>query len=85
MIILKLMLWMMIGFCVIYVVIIVHLVRATMKGYDAMGWWKRNSPPLFGSSDHVSQTTLGLMIWPIRLYEFISSIPQYYEEYELKQ
>ena len=85
MIILKLMLWMILGFCVIYVVICVHLVRATMKGYDAIGWWKKSSLPLFGSSDDVLRYTLGLMIWPIRLYEFISSIPQYYEEYELKQ
>ena len=84
MIILKLMLWMVLGFCVIYVSAFVHLFRAEMKGYDAICWWVRTTPPVYESSNIVLLFILGLMIWPIRLYEFVSSIPQYYEQYELK-
>ena len=85
MIILMLLVWMLIGCGTIYVAVLIHFVKAEMNGYDALSWWKRrHSTPIFGSTDDVLRFIVGLVIWPVRLYEFLVSIPKLYELYELK-
>lgn len=84
MLILLLLGWMLLGFVTIFIVLIIHLFRAEMKGYDALEWWKYRNEKTF-SDDHLCfKFICGLFIWPARLGQFLAEIPELYETYELK-
>lgn len=71
-----------IGLISVYLTAVVHLIRAEIKGYAACDWWNKFKSGV--GKVPISSYIFGLMIWPIRLAEFIVVIPDLYETYELK-
>lgn len=72
--------YLVIGIVLIFITAFIHLVRAEQKGYEALEWWNNQE----STCDPVSFFA-GLIIWPIRLYQFIFiTVPDLYETYELK-
>lgn len=78
---LKLIIWLLSGFVVIMVVSYVHLYDAEKRGYDAINYWCNYSVNM-----HFSPACFifGLIIWPIRVAQFVIGIPDLYEVYDLK-
>lgn len=87
MFILKLLvLWIVIGLANVIVASIIHLIVSYKKGYDVLGWWNKHSSKIFSNAKHLKlQFVIGLIIWPIRLVEFVRSIPGLYEQYNLRK
>ena len=83
MIILKLVLWMTLGCITIFTVLLVHVIRAHMKGYNALDWLAENCADPMDTPKEVLRFIFGLIIWPVRLYTFIRQIPWLYTQYEL--
>lgn len=70
-----LVLWMVIGYVIITGILIIHIILANRKGYDAFRWlddyiaWKSS---LIGSRfEYVCGLIIGFLIWPVRLIIFI--------------
>ena len=72
-----------IGFVVILVEVLVHLIRAELKGYDTLNYWA-NKKVIVDSKDWV-RVIFGLLIWPIRAIQAISLFKSCYKLYELKK
>lgn len=83
MIILKLVLWMVLGWITIFTVLLVHVIRAHLKGYNALDWLSENYTDPISTPNGVLRFIFGLIIWPVRLYTFIRQIPWLYTQYEL--
>lgn len=83
MIILKLVLWMILGWITIFMVVLIHVIRAHMKGYNALDWLAENYADPMDTPKEVLLFTFGLIVWPVRLYQFCSDIPWLYTQYEL--
>lgn len=78
--------YLLIGLVAIYVTVLIHLIKADMKGYCVMEWWKENynlDHPLSTEQDKY-QFLIGMIIWPVRLYEFIEVIPELYDLYDIR-
>ena len=77
--------WPIIGCIVIYVVIFTHLIKAVMKGYDPMKYWKKKNDLIdFTDRNTIISFIIGLYIWPYRLIQFLASIPDLYTQYDLQ-
>lgn len=78
-------LWMILGYVSFWSVVSIHLHKAEKKGYYAIDYWVINGPDIFDEIDNLPISFMvGLLIWPIRLASFISSIPDLYDIYEVK-
>lgn len=76
--------YLLLGCITIYGAVTIHLFRAYYKGYDVIKWWKENydlDNPLATNNDKFG-FAIGLLLWPVRLVEFLSMIPDLYEQYE---
>ena len=73
--------YLVIGWMLTFTTSFIHVIRAELKGYKALEWWTNR-----GSSDCDPVSFFaGLIIWPIKLCQFIFiTIPDLYETYELK-
>lgn len=60
----------------------VHLWQAESEGYEALDYWTEHNDM---SDVIMGEFMFGLCIWPIRIVEFINSLPYYYELYERKE
>lgn len=83
MIILKLVLWMVLGWITIFMAVLIHVIRAYVKGYNALDWLAENYADPMDTPKEVLRFTFGLIVWPVRLYTFIKQIPWLYTQYEL--
>lgn len=73
------------GFVVVYASVFIHLVRAWNKGYDVVKYWKEQElENEFEEPMDYAKFAWGLIIWPVRLIEFLDEIPDLYEQYELR-
>ena len=64
---------------------VIHLVMAETKGYDAVKWWYTHEDEVYNQSDNiVLDVIFGIIIWPVRLAQFMNVINDYYEMYDLK-
>lgn len=77
-----------IGYLAILAAVLIHVISAEKDGYEALKYWMDNLNVVNEAKCIVKNDTLrliyGLMIWPVRLVEFWSSIPSLYEQYDLK-
>ena len=67
--------------------VIIHLAKAEGDGYDALNWWSEHK--FDAIHEHRTTNTLllvlwGIIIWPVRIIQFIRGIKKYYAKYELK-
>lgn len=79
--------WMLMGYIVVCTTAAIHLIRAERRGFKALDWWDRNGSSIASvlkSSDGKASIMFGLLIWPERLIEFASTLPELYEMYERK-
>ena len=83
MIVLYLLGWMLLGFVVIFTTIFIHVLMAEKRGYRALKWLSCASKKANFNTDHtVIKLIFGLLIWPIRLTQFLMKLPNYYSKYE---
>lgn len=78
----KLVVWMLSGLFTILATVTAHLVRADQKGYDPWTYWDKENSTVFADKLWVVKFLFGLMIWPIRLYQFVKGIPNLYDQYD---
>lgn len=79
--------YLVIGYITIFVTIIIHIVRAELKGYEALKWFEEYSSEneIISGPNDAMDVLIGFTIWPIRELQFIFiTIPKLYEAYELK-
>ena len=77
--------WWIAGLIVTYIAVAAHLIRAEMKGYDAIEWHKKNTSIDGSKLIFIFRFIFGLTIWPVRFCELICEvIPHWYNEYERK-
>ena len=80
--------YLLIGFGTLYAVILLHLIKAEKEGYAAFEWWHRRnenmSPDFYIANSEKLSFVLGMIIWPIKVTNFIINIPNYYEQYDRK-
>ena len=87
-----LLLWMVIGFITICITGAIHFYLAERKGYKCVEYWyeRRIGSEHFNSYIRDCDLpiwlgcVLGLLIWPIKLYQTINEFDYYYEQYEKK-
>lgn len=73
-----------IGVLCIFGTALVHMMQAEKRGYNAIEWWNEFSDSFDLKVD--INFAIGLLIWPIRCYEFIvHTVPDLYELYEPKE
>ena len=84
MIIWNIVVWMLTGLVAAFISAFVHLVKAEISGYEAIEWWDKNTPPAFRTDRNKIAFIIGLMVWPVRLCQFINNIPYYYSQYGTK-
>ena len=83
MIVLYLLGWMLLGFVVIFTTIFIHVLMAEKRGYRALEWLSCASKKAKSNADHtVIKLIFGLLIWPVRLTQFLMKLPYYYSKYE---
>ena len=83
MIVLYLLGWMLLGFVVIFTTIFIHVLIAEKRGYRALKWLSYASKKANSNTDHiVIKLIFGLLIWPVRLTQFLMKLPYYYSKYE---
>lgn len=70
------------GFVMIYGAAVVHLIRAEMKGYDAIKYWDKHQLGL--TYDDLPAMLIGITIWPVKLIQFLSETDYYYSLYDIK-
>lgn len=78
MIILHLFVYILIGFVSTFVAALIHVIKAMKMGYNVIEYWN-DHPVSSGCWPHI---VVGLLIWPIRLIQFIMSIDDLYIAYE---
>lgn len=88
MLVLGLLGWMIGGYLVVCISLMIHMFNAERKGYEAMKYLEENLYPvaieILHSKSGIAALVLGLLIWPVRWIQFLIDIPNYYEAYELK-
>lgn len=78
--------WPLIGLISIFMVTTGHLIVSYVKGYDSFEWWAKHGSEINRNLENKEILfVIGLMIWPIRLVQFVSSIPVLYEVYDLRE
>ena len=83
MIVLYLLGWMLLGFVAIFTTIFIHVLMAEKRGYRALKWLSYASKKAKFNTDHiVIRLIFGLLIWPVRLTQFLMKLPNYYSKYE---
>ena len=76
-------LYLLLGVVVSYGVILAHIIMSEMKGYKSIEWWaKHNSDTRKDIS--WKEVIFGLIIWPVRIIQFLLSIQKLYEVYSQK-
>lgn len=73
--------WMLSGLFTISAAVTVHLIRAEQKGYNPWTYWDKENSTVFKEKHWLVKFIFGLMIWPIRLYQFVKDIPNLYDRY----
>lgn len=76
--------YLLFGLLAIFGAVTIHVFRAYSKGYDVLKWWRENydlEHQLSTNSDKLG-FALGLILWPVRLVEFLRNIHYLYEQYE---
>lgn len=77
--------WWIAGLIVMSITTIAHLIRAEMKGYEALKWHAENDPFTESKPKIIFSLVLGLTIWPVRFCEAICDLfPKWYSKYERK-
>lgn len=76
--------YLLIGLLLLYMTVLIHMVKAENAGYRCFDYWDELTSIMM---EDVTCTSfiLGLIIWPIRLAEFVSYIPELYKQYELRE
>ena len=83
MLVLYLLGWMLLGFVVIFTTVFIHVLMAEKRGYRALEWLGRASKKANFNTNHiVIRFIFGLLIWPVRLTQFLMKLPYYYSKYE---
>lgn len=72
--------YVVVGMIVFGLVILVHLISAESRGYWAFNYWEAALPEI-EYKPTTSQFILTMIIWPIRLWQFIALIPTFYDVY----
>ena len=85
MFILHVLVYLVIGVIAIYGSAAIHLVQAESKGYKAVDFWSEYSGALADMPVLDGSLVLGLILWPVRLAQFIMSFPDLYDMYELRE
>lgn len=82
---LKLFIYLIVGFITVVGVLSIHLIRAELKGFAAFDWWDKHDP-LYGETreSFLIKFLFGMMIWPIRVIQFVMEIEDLYEAYDRK-
>lgn len=82
---LKLFIYLIVGFITVVGVLSIHLIRAELKGFAALDWWDKYDP-LYGETreSFLIKFLFGMMIWPIRVIQFMMEIDDLYEAYDHK-
>ena len=82
---LKLFIYLIVGFITVFGVLSIHLIRAELKGFAALDWWDKYDP-LYGETreSFLIKFLFGIMIWPIRVMQFMMEIEDLYEAYDRK-
>lgn len=73
--------YLIVGLVTVFGVALIHLIIAEQKGYDALKYW--NTHDLIFKDSDLIKAIFGLMIWPIRVIEFIAT-NNLYELYDRK-
>lgn len=78
--------YLLIGLVTIYVTVFIHFIKAEMNGYCCMDWWRENFdlPNTLSTNQGKYQFIIGMIIWPVRLYQFIDMIPELYQAYDIR-
>lgn len=77
--------WCILGYISLFVIVCTHMVKSYMKGYDSMKWWEKHTADFKKNTNHkMVRFICGLILWPMRLIEFVNCIPKLYEQYELR-
>ena len=76
--------YIILGIICIYGVAAVHLATADIRGYKALEWWTEEKGKRLRADTTKKDVIIGVLIWPIRLIEFINVIPDLYTLYERK-
>jgi len=74
--------YLVIGYASLFVVVMIHIIKAEKAGYDCLNWWGKHTANIGNQID--DNFIIGLIIWPVRLMQFIIDIPEYYEQYGFK-
>ena len=83
MLILYLLGWMVLGYCTMCVALLIHLWRAIDKGYDPVDFWNDYLKEFKGETKFKGiKLIFGLIIWPVRVMQFLTWIPELYEMYD---
>ena len=71
------------GFVSLWLAVVIHMIKAESAGYDCLNWWKER---ISAEGDNLIDESfiIGMLLWPLRLTQFIIDIPNYYEEYGFK-
>lgn len=83
MFIIKMIIWWAIGVICIYAAVLTHIVRAELRGYNAIEFW-RNFTLRFKTIETVAQFLWGCTVWPVRLYQFAKDSKYYYTKYSMR-
>ena len=82
---LEIIVYLITGFAALYLVAKVHIVRGEMKGYDVIGYWKRILKKISYNNGHnIMLLVLGVIIWPVRIIQFLLNEEEYFELYTTK-
>ena len=71
--------YLVIGFVAIYATAVIHVIRAESLGYNCAEWWI-DFMQEFEDDVTAIKYIIGLIIWPLRLAEFIIYIPEFYKQ-----
>ena len=83
MLILYLLGWMVLGYISVFVALMIHLLRAINNGYDPVDFWNNYIADFKGNTKFKAiKLIFGLIIWPVRLIQFLTWIPELYEMYD---
>ena len=78
MIILYLFVYILIGFVSAFVAALIHIITAINMGYKVIEYWNDHTV----SNECWPHVLVGMLIWPIRLIQFVMSIDDLYMAYE---
>lgn len=73
-----------IGIIIICSVAIVHLYSAESQGYAAFDYWEE-ALPIIEKKVTADELLWSLIIWPIRLWQFIAIVKVFYDIYDWRK